>query len=68
MLRKITLASVVGLMISGCAGSAPNSHNDQTPLPVRSDLQNYQLDNGLQVYLLQRNQPGVELRLLVKSG
>lgn len=68
MLRKITFATFLGLVISGCAANTPNSQNGQVLLPVRTDLQHYQLDNGLQVYLLQRNQPGVELRLLVNSG
>ncbi|EKT53628.1 M16 family metallopeptidase [Providencia sneebia] len=68
MLRKITFTLFVGLIISGCAKNPANSSNGQVLLPTRSDLQYYQLDNGLQVYLLQRNQPGVELRLLVKSG
>lgn len=67
MLRKITLATFIGLLLGGCASSSI-SKNSQTLLPVRNDVQHYQLDNGLQVYLLQRNQPGVELRLLVNSG
>ncbi|CNL97089.1 M16 family metallopeptidase [Yersinia proxima] len=37
-------------------------------LPVRADLQHFTLGNGMQVYLLPRDQPGVELRLLVNSG
>ena len=68
MLRKITFATCISLVLGGCAGHVANSQNAQALLPVRSDLQHYQLDNGLQVYLLQRSQPGVELRLLVSSG
>ncbi|MEQ4693936.1 M16 family metallopeptidase [Providencia manganoxydans] len=68
MFRQITLTALIGLLLSGCANHATHRENKQVQLPVRSDLQHYQLDNGLQVYLLQRNQPGVELRLLVKSG
>ena len=68
MLRKITLTAFVGLLLSGCASRALNSQNSHTLLPVRSDIQHYQLNNGLNVYLLQRSQPGVELRLLVNSG
>ncbi|MBP6122177.1 MULTISPECIES: M16 family metallopeptidase [Providencia] len=68
MHRKITLATFIGLLLVGCAGSVSQNNNTPALLPVRSDIQHYQLDNGLQVYLLQRNQPGVELRLLVNSG
>lgn len=68
MLRKITFATCISLVLGGCAGHIATSQNAQALLPVRSDLQHYQLDNGLQVYLLQRSQPGVELRLLVSSG
>ncbi|MEQ5127656.1 insulinase family protein [Providencia alcalifaciens] len=68
MLRKITLAAVVAALLGGCVNSTPRQSGEQTLLPVRQDLQHYQLDNGLQVYLLQRNQPGVELRLLVNAG
>ena len=65
MLRKITFATLVSILLGGCAGSTSVSQNSTSLLPVRGDLQHYQLENGLQVYLLQRNQPGVELRLLV---
>lgn len=68
MLRKITFVTCISLVLGGCAGHVATSQNAQALLPVRSDLQHYQLDNGLQVYLLQRSQPGVELRLLVSSG
>ncbi|MEY0971503.1 M16 family metallopeptidase [Providencia huaxiensis] len=68
MLRKITFATLIGILLGGCAGSTSVSKNSTSLLPVRGDLQHYQLENGLQVYLLQRNQPGVELRLLVSSG
>lgn len=68
MLRKITFVTCISLVLGGCAGHVATSQNAQALLPVRSDLQHYQLDNGLQVYLLQRNQLGVELRLLVSSG
>ncbi|WP_273839777.1 M16 family metallopeptidase [Providencia rettgeri] len=68
MLRKITFVTCISLVLGGCTASVATSQNAQTLLPVRSDLQHYQLDNGLQVYLLQRSQPGVELRLLVSSG
>jgi len=68
MLRKITFVTCISLVLGGCAGHVASSQNAQALLPVRSDLQHYQLDNGLQVYLLQRSQPGVELRLLVSSG
>ncbi|HDL7835669.1 TPA: insulinase family protein [Yersinia enterocolitica] len=49
----------------GCV--LPVSAQEQT-LPVRADLQHFTLGNGMQVYLLPRDQPGVELRLLVNSG
>ncbi|MGH1500093.1 M16 family metallopeptidase [Yersinia proxima] len=49
----------------GCV--LPVSAQQQT-LPVRADLQHFTLGNGMQVYLLPRDQPGVELRLLVNSG
>lgn len=49
----------------GCV--LPVSAQEQT-LPVRADLQHFILSNGMQVYLLPRDQPGVELRLLVNSG
>lgn len=68
MLRKITLVAVIAALLGGCVNGAPRQSGEQTLLPVRQDLQHYQLDNGLQVYLLQRNQPGVELRLLVNAG
>ncbi|HGI5212955.1 TPA: M16 family metallopeptidase [Providencia alcalifaciens] len=68
MLRKITLAAFMAALLGGCVSSAPLQSDEQKLLPVRQDLQHYQLDNGLQVYLLQRNQPGVELRLLVNAG
>ncbi|MFL4558499.1 M16 family metallopeptidase [Yersinia kristensenii] len=41
---------------------------EEQKLPVRADLQHFTLDNGMQIYLLPRDQPGVELRLLVNSG
>lgn len=65
MLHKIALTIIASLTVIGCVSTTPTSNNR---LPVRNDLQHYQLENGLQVYLLQRNQPGVELRLLVGSG
>lgn len=68
MLRKILLAAFIGLSLTGCGVSASSSTMGQNLLPIRTDLQHYQLDNGLNVYLLPRSQPGVELRLLVKSG
>ncbi|SUC34472.1 protease3 [Providencia rustigianii] len=68
MFRKITLAAAVALLLGGCAGNMSPKNHGQQLLPVRQDLQHYQLDNGLQVYLLQRDQPGVELRLLVNAG
>ncbi|MBX9488547.1 insulinase family protein [Yersinia enterocolitica] len=49
----------------GCV--LPVSAQEQT-LPVRADLQHFTLGNGMQVYLLPRDKPGVELRLLVNSG
>ncbi|WP_369309878.1 M16 family metallopeptidase [Providencia rettgeri] len=68
MFRNITFATCISLLLGGCAGGVAPSQSANALLPVRNDLQHYQLDNGLQVYLLPRNQPGVELRLLVNSG
>ncbi|WP_368877462.1 M16 family metallopeptidase [Providencia vermicola] len=68
MLRNIVLITFVGLSLIGCGMPAASNLSGHDLLPVRTDLHHYQLDNGLNVYLLQRSQPGVELRLLVKSG
>jgi len=70
MFRKLIVLTVSGFMLVGCVTSSNVTSNSSqnTLLPVRSNLQHFTLDNGLQVYLLQRSQPGVELRLLVKSG
>jgi zinc protease len=50
------------------AATAETSSAQEQKLPVRADLQHFTLDNGLQLYLLPREQAGVELRLLVNSG
>lgn len=60
------------LALTACAGheaAAVDSDGQSHGLPLRSDLQRLELDNGLQVLLLPRAQhEGVELRLLVKAG
>ncbi|EEG84800.1 hypothetical protein PROPEN_03163 [Proteus penneri ATCC 35198] len=66
MYRKLLIVSV-SLSLLGCAASTPNQ-NDKSTLLLRPDVRHFTLDNGLDVYLLQRPQPGVEMRLLVKSG
>ena len=72
MLRKLMVLTVSSFILIGCAPhvSAPahSGVSQDNLLPLHSNLQHFTLDNGLQVYLLQRSQPGVELRLLVKSG
>ncbi|CRL66058.1 Insulinase (Peptidase family M16) [Proteus vulgaris] len=66
MYRKLLIVSV-SLSLLGCAASTPNQ-NDKSALLLRPDVRHFTLDNGLDVYLLQRPQTGVEMRLLVKSG
>ncbi|WP_368868684.1 M16 family metallopeptidase [Proteus penneri] len=66
MYRKLLIVSV-SLSLLGCAASTPNQ-NDKSTLLLRPDVRHFTLDNGLDVYLLQRPQSGVEMRLLVKSG
>ncbi len=68
MLRKLTLAALISLTLFGCSTANRSAGVDNSLLPARSDIRHYTLDNGLQVYLLPRSQPGVEMRLLVKSG
>lgn len=66
MYRKLLIVSV-SLSLFGCQANLVHP-NDKNALPSRPDLQHFTLDNGLEVYLLQRPQTGVEMRLLVKSG
>lgn len=67
------LALAVTLSLTGCQTTTiaqPNataSHQYQT-LPIRADLFQYQLDNGMRVILQPRKKPGVEMRLVVHSG
>lgn len=73
MLRKFIVLTLCGIALTGCVPNtstlpASGAENQNSLLPVRNNLQHFTLDNGLQVYLLPRSQPGVELRLLVKSG
>lgn len=71
MFHKLMVLIISGILLTSCTSHQPKTTpgiNQNDVLPVRSNLQHFTLDNGLQVYLLQRNQPGVELRLLVKSG
>lgn len=66
MYRKLLIISV-SLSLFGCASST-TSQQDTHALSLRPDIRHFTLDNGLDVYLLQRQQTGVEMRLLVKSG
>lgn len=66
MRYKFIMAGVA-LTLTGCA-AVNNTGADNRPLAQRSDLQHIRLANGMNVYLLSRAQPGVELRLLVESG
>ncbi|WP_257209860.1 M16 family metallopeptidase, partial [Yersinia mollaretii] len=75
MFNRLVRIPVFCLILAwGLPASAADSASAQEPsaqeqkLPVRADLQHLTLDNGLQLYLLPRDQPGVELRLLVNSG
>lgn len=75
MFNRLVRIPVFCLILAwGLPASAADISSAQEPsvqeqkLPVRADLQHLTLDNGLQVYLLPRDQPGVELRLLVNSG
>ncbi len=65
MSRNVMLA-FAGIVLVSCASSPQQPGT--TTLPLRPDLHHFTLDNGMAVYLLQRSQPGVEMRLLVKSG
>lgn len=70
-LITIAIAATIGLV--GCqTTSAPIANTAQAtqyqPLPVRQDIFQYWLDNGMQVILQPRKIPGVEMRLLVHSG
>lgn len=68
MFNRLVLVSLVYVLL-GCAPTTRETElSDGQSLPIRSDVQHFTLDNGLQVYLLARSQPGVEMRLLVNSG
>ncbi|CNH93014.1 exported Zinc protease [Yersinia thracica] len=64
MLNRLVRTLLVCLFL----GSVLPVSAEEQKLPVRADLQHFTLDNGMQIYLLPRDQPGVELRLLVNSG
>lgn len=64
MLNRLVRTLLVCLFL----GSVLPASAEEQKLPVRADLQHFTLDNGMQIYLLPRDQPGVELRLLVNSG
>lgn len=66
MYRKLLIISV-SLSLLGCATGTSSEHTNNA-LSLRPDIRHFTLDNGLNVYLLQRPQTGVEMRLLVKSG
>lgn len=70
MFNRLVQTSFVWLFLAWVlpvvAAQTPSAAEQR--LPVRADLQHFTLDNGLRVYLLRRNRPGVELRLLVNSG
>ncbi|WP_194436709.1 M16 family metallopeptidase [Vibrio fluminensis] len=69
----ISLALAVALGLTGCQTTTINPPNlaqseQYQPLPVREDIFQYWLDNGMQVILQPRKTPGVEMRLAVHSG
>lgn len=66
MYRNLLIISV-SLSLLGCATGNSSEHTNNA-LSLRPDIRHFTLDNGLNVYLLQRPQTGVEMRLLVKSG
>lgn len=65
MLNRLVMIPLLVLLL-GCAPSQKGA--GPQPLPLRADLHHFKLDNGIQVYLLPRSQPGAELRLIVNSG
>ncbi|GAB2646201.1 M16 family metallopeptidase [Vibrio panuliri] len=69
----LSFALAMALGITGCqttTSTEPNiaASNQYQPLPVRADIFQYWLDNGMQVILQPRKTPGVEMRLAVHSG
>lgn len=69
----ISLALAVVLGLTGCQTTTINQPNltqseQYQPLPVREDIFQYWLDNGMQVILQPKKTPGVEMRLAVHSG
>lgn len=72
MLTRTLVLACSLLCLAACSSSTPTGDSTSTTargeLPVRPELRDYQLDNGLRVLLVPRQAPGVELRLLVRSG
>ncbi|MGY0217022.1 M16 family metallopeptidase [Endozoicomonadaceae bacterium StTr2] len=81
-IKRLWTAGLVVLLFSGCssqishqqstisrpAASNETAVNPDNALPIAPNLIRYQLKNGLSVMLAPRQQPGVELRLLVAAG
>ncbi|MDD1013664.1 M16 family metallopeptidase [Pseudomonas rubra] len=68
----LTLCMLLGLTACGSTATprsaAPLPETSRAELPVRPELRDYRLPNGLRVMLVPRQTDGVELRLLVASG
>lgn len=63
MFKRIILL-ITSVAILGCSTISDSSG----PLPIDSRIESYQLNNGLNVYLMPRERQGVEMRLVVHSG
>ena len=75
MIKNSLIYIVLGAMLglTGCQSTAMIDVNTAVtspynPVPVRDDIFQYWLDNGMQVILQPREIPGVEMRLAVHSG
>ncbi|WP_017189280.1 M16 family metallopeptidase [Vibrio harveyi] len=69
----ISIALIAAFGMSGCQTTTLGETNSVAtqhyqPLPIREDVFQYWLDNGMQVILQPRKSPGIEMRLAVHSG